>query len=343
MQHPNFPVDVRCFTFNQSKYITDAMNGFSMQETDFPFICLIVDDASTDGEQDVIRNYVEKYFDLSEESESYEKETDYANITYARHKMNKNCYFVVLYLKENHYSKKKPKYPYLEEWRSECKYEALCEGDDYWIDPLKLQKQVDFMGQNPEYLLCGTNGLILWENGEHAPQYFKHDFVSHQLYSEEVIGKWPLPTASLFMKKELPNYVKEFKTKIYSGDMTLILVAFANGRVWFDKSVSVVYRKSETNAFSVSNQMMKTSTRYLEDHIRLFEGYNEYTQMKYDSEIKNHLQFLKQLVSRAKIKARIGFLANIFYPKISLSFFLLKVKNRLYEYLYMEMKVYKKL
>lgn len=143
MEYPKFKVCCCCFTFNQAKYITDTMNGFTMQQTTFPFVCTIVDDASTDGEQEVIRKYVEENFDLSEDSVAFQKETEYAHITYVQHKTNKNCFFVVLCLKENHYSQRKPKKQYLNEWRDSCEYEALCEGDDYWIDPLKLQKQVD--------------------------------------------------------------------------------------------------------------------------------------------------------------------------------------------------------
>ena len=142
MEYPRYKVCCRCFTFNQAKYITDAMNGFTMQQTSFPFVCTIVDDASTDGEQEVIRKYVEENFDFSDGSVAFIKETDYAHIAYAQHKTNKNCYFAVLYLKENHYYQHKPKMGYLSEWRDMCEYEAVCEGDDYWIDATKLEKQI---------------------------------------------------------------------------------------------------------------------------------------------------------------------------------------------------------
>lgn len=154
MEYPNFKVTVSCMTYNQSKYITDAMNGFTMQQTSFPFVCTIVDDASTDGEQEVIRKYVEDNFDFSEGSVAYHKETDYAHITYAQHKTNKNCYFAVLYLKENHYSKNKDKDCYLTEWREGIEYVALCEGDDFWIDKDKLQLQVDILDNNPKLSSC---------------------------------------------------------------------------------------------------------------------------------------------------------------------------------------------
>ena len=92
MEYPKFKVSVSCMTYNQAKYITDAMDGFTMQQTSFPFVCTIVDDASTDGEPEVIRKYVEENFDFSEDSVAFHKETDYAHITYAQHKTNKNCY-----------------------------------------------------------------------------------------------------------------------------------------------------------------------------------------------------------------------------------------------------------
>lgn len=106
MVYPDFKVCVRCFTFNQAKYIEETMNGFTMQQTNFPFVCCIVDDASTDGEQEVIKKYMNMHFDYSPNSVSFDKETDNAYIHYAQHKENKNCYFAVLFLKENLYSKK---------------------------------------------------------------------------------------------------------------------------------------------------------------------------------------------------------------------------------------------
>ena len=86
----NYKVSVTCMTFNQSKYIRDAMDGFCMQETDFPFVCTIVDDASTDGEQGVLKKYLHDNFVFTVNSVAYKKETDYAHISFAQHKTNKN-------------------------------------------------------------------------------------------------------------------------------------------------------------------------------------------------------------------------------------------------------------
>ena len=145
-------VRVDCMTYNQASYIEDAMNGFCMQQTSFPFLCIIVDDASTDGEPDVIKKYLDDNFDSQDISLSTPDETDEYIRIYARHKENKNCYFCVLLLKYNHYSIKKTKMANLSELLA-IKYIAKCEGDDYWTDPLKLQKQVAFMEEHEDYVL----------------------------------------------------------------------------------------------------------------------------------------------------------------------------------------------
>ena len=160
-------VCVRCNTFNQASYIEDTMKRFTMQQTNFPFICCIVDDASTDGEQEVIEGYLEKNFDLGDKYVVRNEETDDYVLTFCQHKTNRNCYFATLFLKYNHY-KKKAKVPYLEEWRSQSKYEALCEGDDYWTDKLKLQLQVDEMKKHDDIDICAHAAVRIKNNMVHG-------------------------------------------------------------------------------------------------------------------------------------------------------------------------------
>ena len=119
-------VTVLTLTYNHEPYIRQCLDGIVMQQTNFKFELLIHDDASTDGTANIIREYESKYPDIIKP----------------------------IYQKENQYSKKVPigvtyLYP-----RAKGKYIALCEGDDYWTDPLKLQKQVDFLEANPEYVMC---------------------------------------------------------------------------------------------------------------------------------------------------------------------------------------------
>lgn len=250
MNYPEFKVFVKCFTFNQAKYIKDALNGFVMQETDFPFICGIVDDASTDGEQEVIREYVSDNFDVSESSCYFERETDYAHITYAQHKTNKNCYFVVLYLKENHYSIKKSKAPYLLEWREGCKYEALCEGDDYWIDSNKLQNQVEILDNDYSIKMCVHNCL------ERTGDVFKEHSMNIEdgyLDIATVIDLWAfIPTNSIVYRSELVKSAEysEFIKGCPVGDGPLQIYAAIKGKIWYINKYFSVYRVASDNSWS---------------------------------------------------------------------------------------------
>ena len=157
-----FRVWVRCATFNHAPYITATMDGFCQQQADFPFLCVIVDDDSKDGEQEVIRKYLCDHFETEET-----KDTDDFSLTIARHKENKNCYFAVFLLKYNHYSIKKSKEVYYQNLIADSDYIAMCEGDDYWTDEYKLQKQVDALDANPQAVLAYTNFRII--DGEGKP------------------------------------------------------------------------------------------------------------------------------------------------------------------------------
>ena len=160
-----YKVAVQCDTFNHSKFILEALNGFVMQQTTFPFVVMVIDDASTDGNQDVIQQFFTSNFNEADEDVALDYETDCARFTYAQHNTNKNCYMVVMYLKENHYSQRKPRMHYLDKWRN-TKYIAICEGDDYWTDPYKLQKQVDILEANSNCGLVHTELDYLYQKSQ---------------------------------------------------------------------------------------------------------------------------------------------------------------------------------
>ena len=167
----HFKVSVWCNTYNQASYIKDTMDGFCMQQTSFPFVCLIMDDASTDGEPEVIKQYLNDHFDTE-----WTKETDDYHLTLARHQENKNCFFAVYLLKYNHYSIKKPRLKYYREVTDEIDYVALCEGDDYWTDAHKLQKQADALDANPQATLVYTNFQTIDGEGNPISRPFIKDF-----------------------------------------------------------------------------------------------------------------------------------------------------------------------
>lgn len=119
-------VTVACLAYNQEKFIRQALDGFVMQKTSFPFEVIVHDDASTDGTAEIIREFALNYPRI----------------------------FKPIYQTENQFSKKQC-YPVEFVYaKARGKYIADCDGDDYWTDPEKLQKQVDFMEANPEYSIC---------------------------------------------------------------------------------------------------------------------------------------------------------------------------------------------
>ena len=131
-------VSICCITYNHEKYIEDALKGFLIQKTDFPFEILIHDDASTDRTAEIIREYEKKYPKIIKP----------------------------IYQKENQYSKGiKIVNPTFNFPRAKGKYIAMCEGDDYWTDPKKLQIQKDFLDANPDYVICYTDSQPFDDHG----------------------------------------------------------------------------------------------------------------------------------------------------------------------------------
>lgn len=238
MANKNFKVSVTCMTFNQSKYIRDAMDGFCMQETDFPFVCTIVDDASTDGEQNVIQDYVQSNFNLSDNGISYNMETAYAHITYAQHKTNKNCYFAIILLKENHH-RKKSKWPYLAEWRNNVQFIAYCEGDDYWIYPQKLQKQVEYMESHSECSYLFTDRYIdLLKLGIRNEIRYKKD-----RYTKRDILRGFIPgLQTVFLRRELFEDQEMLKIRGVNGDRLWPYFASLYGEIHCLHEITAVYR-----------------------------------------------------------------------------------------------------
>ena len=268
----SFEVFVRCVTYNHANYIKEAMNGFTMQQTCFPFVCTIIDDASTDEEQEVINNYLQEHFDIEDESIARNEETEDYLLTFVRHKTNKNCYFAVLFLKYNHYSIKKSKEPYIIEWQDNSKYIALCEGDDYWTDPMKLQKQVDFMESNKEYTLCFHRAIIIDEMGFNHK--FDLDTCEDRDYSAtELLDKWIAPTASILYRSDVRKYKIVGEERFISGDIKLYLCAASTGLVRGNSSVMCAYRVHSDSVSRSSVFYLSRLKKYPYQYICILENF----------------------------------------------------------------------
>ena len=243
-----YMVRVSCMTYNHAPYVEDAMNGFCMQETSFPFVCTIVDDASTDGEQEMIKNYLQSHFNLEDDLVAKNEETPDYYLTIAQHNTNKNCFFAVLFLKYNHYQIKKSKLPYLTRFVDDAKYVAYCEGDDYWIVSDKLQMQVDFLEKNPDYGLCCGNIQSL-KNGLLSQKY---SLKSKTIQFKELIYHNSIATLTVLHRSNLNmKYMEEIEPSNKGwkmGDYPKWLWIAAVSKVFFFDKVIGVYRVLDESA-----------------------------------------------------------------------------------------------
>lgn len=244
----NFTIRVRCMTFNHAPYIEDAMNGFCIQETTFPFVCVIMDDASTDGEPEVIRKYFQENFDLDNDDIVRSKETDDYVMTFAQHKKNKNCYFAVYFLKYNHYSIKRTKETYICEWFDNVDYIAICEGDDYWIDPFKLQKQFEYLEGKKDVGMCYTKAIIV-RNGKKVRT--SNEPAIQTPLTMVLNGNSIITPTVLIRKKIMDNYYKEIdpqSKRWLMGDYPLWMYVSIHSKVERIGNVTTSYREHPGSA-----------------------------------------------------------------------------------------------
>ncbi|MBP5526039.1 MAG: glycosyltransferase [Paludibacteraceae bacterium] len=289
MEKIKYQVCIRCYTYNQSQYILDALNSFVNQKTNFPYVIVVVDDASTDGEPEIIRNFVDNQFSINDQTVAYSRDTEYANIIYAQHSNNKNCYIAAVLLKQNLYKEKDKKSEIVDEWRSQSKYEAICEGDDWWISDNKIQKQFDVLESHPEIDMCAC-GAIRMKEGKNigSIQPSKEERI---LSVEETIlgGGGFLATNSLMSRVTLYNDKYKFWKKI-GLDFFYQIHGSLRGGIYYIPGCMVAYRVSATGSWSSSMKKNKGEHFFhiakVQETLNLL---NEETYFKYDDTIKRKL------------------------------------------------------
>lgn len=217
-------VSVCSITYNHVGYIRQCLDGFLMQKCNFRYEIIINDDCSIDGTTEILREY----------------ETNYRNL------------ITVVYHDENQYRKGlRGMFGRFVFPKAKGKYIALCEGDDYWTDPYKLQKQVDYLESHPNYSMCFHNALEHWEDGRVEDRLFSH-VEDREYKGEEIFSKWIVPTASVLFRRqivesELYKSVINNKTFIY-GDITMFLTCANYGKLHGMADAMSVYRKQPGGA-----------------------------------------------------------------------------------------------
>jgi len=195
-------VSISCTTYNQERYIEKCIEGFLMQETNFPVEILIHDDASTDATPEIIKEYQARYPDLIN----------------------------VILQKENQFSKGKMVNSFNFE-KARGKYVALCHGDDYWIDKRKLQKQVSVM-ELYDVAICGhpAREIDVEDNDLNCLTGFKVNSVS--LFDSKALinnnGNM-LPFGSMMITEEAKELMLKYMPPVMFHTGIQLLGASRNG------------------------------------------------------------------------------------------------------------------
>ena len=241
-------VSIICITYNHEKYISQALDGFVMQKTDFPFEIIIHDDASTDDTENIIRKY---------------------------EKTNKNKKAVIepVYEKHNQYSS--GNYEFINDMLKSAKgkYIAFCEGDDYWTDPEKLQLQVDFLEKHPEYAVCFHPVRVFYENNEEKEYIYPETKDETKFTVKELLQHNFIQTNSVMYRRQkyenMPN-------NIMPSDIYLHLYHAQFGKIGFIDRVMSAYRRHAGgvwwDSYEGEDEIWK---KYALSHLALFVALRE--------------------------------------------------------------------
>lgn len=229
----NITVSVCCITYNHAPYIRQCLDGFLMQKTDFKYEVLIHDDASTDGTEEIIREYEAKYPDIIKPL--YEKENQWVLGRRGSKTFN---------------------YP-----RAKGKYIALCEGDDYWIDPYKLQKQVDFLEQNKGYGLVRTNFDAFYQKSNRYQKNFLGSRPIKDTFIDYLENAWFAGTCTWLFRSVYIEDIYSFP-KFNIGDYPLILNISAQSKIKCLECTTSVYRILENSASHHSSNVARMAPYY---------------------------------------------------------------------------------
>lgn len=296
-------VSINCLTYNHEKYIADAIDSFIMQKTKFKYEILIHDDASTDRTSDIIRDYASKYPDIIKPT--IETENQYS----------KGVAVFNLNLKI-----------------AKGKYIAICEGDDYWTDPYKLQKQVDFMENNTECSMCFHAAEIVRVSkgkiGEIKP--YNENCISP---TEDIIlgGGEFIATNSIIYRKEVMDNPPNFYFNAPIGDYPLQILSSTKNYAYYINEFMSVYRVGVEGSWSSRMISDKNKAEKIIDLynkiIDMLNEFNKYSNGRYsdvinEKIIKNEFEILK---TDKKIKQLRGTKYKTIYDSLRL-----KEKTKIY-------------
>ena len=227
-------VSICCVAYNHEQYIKDALDSFLSQKTTFPIEIVISDDCSKDGTHGIIKEYVQKYPDLIRDISPKQNLGLFENFTFVQE-------------------------------QAKGKYIAICEGDDFWIDPYKLQKQVDILEADESLIACCTNCINVDKNGKEIvplktettennkcdKRYTLRDFFAenHQYQTLTVVYRNS-------HKEELFSRLRHTKNP-FLADWPLWIALLTYGDMFFLNQNTAAYRNNPTSITHTANRVAR--------------------------------------------------------------------------------------
>lgn len=252
-------VSVWCMTYNHEKTIAQAIEGIVSQKTDFPFELIIHDDASTDATPAIIKAYAERYPDMIRPILQTENRFHSCNIAHT---------FLCPVTKG--------------------RYVAICEGDDYWTDPDKLQLQVTYMESDPNRSLCFHAVDQLNSDGTHMVyRPLKKD---GPVPAELVVKRGGLfcPSVSLLFRRDVMDTWPPFRLSADVYDYPAQVLAATMGEVCYIDKIMGVYRFAGENSWT-AERVTVTDYDHTDNETNWLESFNDYTDDTYKAAVNYHL------------------------------------------------------
>jgi glycosyltransferase involved in cell wall biosynthesis len=251
-------VSIACNAYNHQEYISDAIDSFLMQETDFPFEILVHDDASTDNTADVVQSYTSKYPNLIKPV--YQTENQYSL----------GCDLISFNFS-----------------RAKGEYIALCEGDDYWSDKNKLQIQIKKMREHPDCQLSFHPATILINNT------ITKDVTANHLDDDAVFDVKEVikgdggfcPTASIIIKKEAIENLPDFFKGAPVGDYFLQILGSVNAGALYINRIMSVYRIHPGGVWTSTARNYNALKSFIAKMSTSFDEMDKYYSFRYHDEI----------------------------------------------------------
>lgn len=252
-------VSICCVTYNQKQYITKAVDSFLMQETRYKYEIIIQDDASTDGTQQILMEYKNKYSD----------------------KIRLNLHT------ENEYSKGVPTLCKVMQ-QAKGKYIAICEGDDYWTDSSKLERQINYMEEHPKCSFLCTASEYINDDGDYLGKYEELKISKKFTVVDLLQHGYCFPTASYFFPSKYIEKVPEFyflSNPIDDMPLQLLCTYYSYG--YYLNEITCAYRQNSVGSW---NQTVKQiASKRVESHnnmIKMYKEFNLWTDKKFEDSIK---------------------------------------------------------